>query len=137
MATEQNVSFYMEKALQKATSPDVKRYFLTEWYRKMFPYIPFVTGTLASTMDFEDGRQIHLTEAEAMKIGHENIENSADINIHFKAPYASNMYYGDGFNFTKDQHPWAQARWAQVAAELHGQELVENLKKYIRRESLK
>lgn len=133
MATEQNVSFYMEKALQKAISPKAKQFFLMEWYRKMFPYIPFVTGTLASTMDFEDGRQIHLTEAEAMKIGCENIEQ----NIHFKAPYASNMYYGDGFNFTKDQHPWAQARWAQVAAELHGQELVDSLKEFIRRESLK
>lgn len=67
MAVNQDVSFYMEKALKKATSPDVKRYFLIEWYRKMFPYIPFVTGTLASTMDIEDGRQIHLNEAEAWK----------------------------------------------------------------------
>jgi hypothetical protein len=126
MAVNQDVSFYMEKALQKATSPDVKRYFLIEWYIKMFPYIPFVTGTLASTMDVE----IQHSPETAMETGLENI----DQNIHFKAPYASNMYYGDGFNFTKDQHHSAQARWAQVAAELHGQELVENLKKYIRRE---
>lgn len=129
MATEQNVSFYMEKALQKAISPKAKQFFLMEWYRKMFPYIPFVTGMLASTTDIEK----LFSPKEAMETGLENI----DQNIHFKAPYASNMYYGDGFNFTKDQHPWAQARWAQVAAELHGQELVDSLKEFIRRESLK
>ncbi len=129
MATEQNVSFYMEKALQKAISPKAKQFFLMEWYRKMFPYIPFVTGMLASTTDIEK----QISPEKAMLTGIENIEQ----NIHFKAPYASNMYYGDGFNFTKDQHPLAQARWAQVAAELHGQELVDSLKEFIRRESLK
>lgn len=129
MAVEQDVSFYMEKALQKATSPDAKRYFLTEWYRKMFPYIPFVTGMLASTMDIEMQR----SPEKAIMIGLEGI----DQNIHFKAPYASNMYYGDGFNFTKDQHPLAQARWGQVAADLHGKELVDNLKEFLRREGLK
>lgn len=129
MAVNQDVSFYMERALQKATSPDAKRFFLMDWYRKMFPYIPFVTGMLASTMDIEMQR----TPEQSMMAGLESI----DQNIHFKAPYASNMYYGDGFNFTKDQHPLAQARWAQVAADLHGQELVDDLREFIRRESLK
>lgn len=129
MAVNQDVSFYMERALQKATSPDAKRFFLMDWYRKMFPYIPFVTGMLASTMDIEMQR----TPEQSMLAGLESI----DQNIHFKAPYASNMYYGDGFNFTKDQHPLAQARWAQVAADLHGQELVDDLREFIRRESLK
>jgi len=129
MAVNQDVSFYMERALQKATSPDVKRFFLMDWYRKMFPYIPFVTGMLASTMDIEMQR----TPEQSMLAGLESI----DQNIHFKAPYASNMYYGDGFNFTKDQHPLAQARWAQVAADLHGEELVNDLREFIRRESLK
>ena len=129
MAVNQDVSFYMERALQKATSPDAKRFFLMDWYRKMFPYIPFVTGMLASTMDIEMQR----TPEQSMLAGLESI----DQNIHFKAPYASNMYYGDNFNFTKDQHPLAQARWAQVAADLYGEELVDDLREFLRRESLK
>lgn len=57
--------------------------------------------------------------------------DSIDQNIHFKAPYASNQYNGNNFNFTKDQHPLAQSHWAEVAADLHGEEIVKATKKYI------
>lgn len=128
MAVTESISFYLDKELQKITGKDATRFLLQQWYIKMFPYIPFVTGTLASTTDIEIQRSPDQSMLEAI----EGIDES----IHFKAPYASNMYYGDNFNFTKDQHPLAQAHWAQVAADLHGEELSRELKDFIIRENL-
>ena len=125
---EESISFYLDKELQKIVSPDATRFLLQQWYIKMFPYIPFRTGTLASTMDIAMNR----SPEQAMLEGVEGIDQI----IHFKAPYASNMYYGEGFNFSKDQHPLAQARWAEVAADLHGQELSRELAEFIERKKL-
>ena len=125
---EQNISFVLDEKLQKIVSPDATKYLLQQWSIKMFPYIPFVTGTLASTYDIEQ----RMSPDEAMVAGLENIEQS----IHFKAPYASNMYYGEGFNFTRDQHPQAQARWAEVARDLHGEELSKAFVEYITRKEI-
>ena len=124
----ESISFYLNEELQKITSPDATRFLLQQWYIKMFPYIPFRTGTLASTMDIV----IKKSPEQAMLEGLEGIDQS----IHFKAPYASNMYYGDNFNFSKDQHPLAQARWAEVAADLHGEELSRELAEFIERNYL-
>jgi len=126
---EHSVSFLLDKELQKIVSPDATRYLLQQWYIKMFPYIPFVTGTLASTSDIAIERSPDAAMVEAIE--------GIDQIIHFKAPYAERMYYGDGFNFTKDQHPQAQARWAEVAADLYGEELSRELTEFIKREILK
>lgn len=124
----ESISFYLDEKLQKITGADATRFLLQQWYIKMFPYIPFVTGTLASTTDIEQTRSPDQSMLEAL--------DGIDQSIHFKAPYASNMYYGDNFNFTKDQHPLAQARWAQVAADLHGEELSRELAEFIKRENM-
>lgn len=121
------VSFPLEKPLRELLAPDTKEFLLSEWYRKMFPYIPFVTGTLASTTDLTEQ---NISPAEAMLLGLEGIKQTKT-HIHFKAPYASNQYKGLNFNFTKDLHPLAQAQWAQVAADLHGEEIIKATKKYI------
>ena len=127
---KESISFYLDKELQKITSPDATRFLLQQWYIKMFPYIPFRTGTLASTSDIAMNKKMeNKTPEQAMLEGLENIDQT----IHFKAPYASNMYYGDGFNFSKDQHPLAQARWAEVAADLYGEELSRELAEFLER----
>lgn len=126
MPNNKTVSFYMEKELQKYMTPEAKKFALSEWYRFMFPYIPFETGTLASLMEFSETT---LTPEQAMLIGLESIEDC----IHFRAPYASNQNDGDNFNFTKDLHPLAQAHWEQVAADLHGEQIVNALKKFVKR----
>lgn len=123
---KKNVSFFMENELQKYMTPEAKQFALSEWYRFMFPYIPFVTGTLASTTEFSG---TNLTPEQAMLQGLESIED----NIHFRVPYASNQNNGDNFNFTKDLHPMAQAHWEQVAADLHGDQIVKELKDFIKR----
>lgn len=122
-----SVSFYLEEPLRKIMTPEAKEFLLSEWYRMMFPYIPFVTGMLASTTDMT-GKEF--SPAEAMQIGLDGIKQTKTY-IHFKAPYASNQYDGLNFNFTKDLHPLAQAQWAQIAADLHGEQIMKNVKTFI------
>lgn len=35
--------------------------------------------------------------------------------VMYNAPYAQRMYYGVGFNFSKDKHPQACAQWFEKA----------------------
>lgn len=116
----------LDKYTMQALKPEAKTFALTEWYRYMFDYIPFRTGTLASLQEFEG----NYSPAEAMAIGMQQIE-SDKLFIRFTAKYAQRMYYGEDFNFSKDQHPLAQALWGDVAFELHGEQIINAIKKYI------
>ena len=134
MPNKKSVSFYMEKELQKYMTPQAKRFFLATWYRYMFPYIPFRTGLLASLMDIpEDVQGIQISPDEAMLMGIQDIETNPDNVIHFRVPYATRQNEGDNFNFTRDLHPLAQAHWEQVAADLHGEQIVNEYKAYVKR----
>lgn len=136
MPNEKKVSFYLEKELQRYITPEAKNFFLCTWYRYMFPYIPFKTGLLASLMAVPENTEtdlIALSPETAMLMGLQDIKNNPENVIHFKAPYANRQYEGDDFNFTRDLHPLAQAHWAQVAAELHGEQIINELKRYIER----
>lgn len=130
MPNNKSVSFYMEKELQKYTSPSAMNFFACTWYRYMFPYIPFDTGALASTMAISENG---ISPEQAMQIGLESIQNNPQNVIHFKAPYASRQYEGLDFNFRTDQHPLACAQWGQVAADLHGEQIVQEFKYHIKR----
>lgn len=138
MSNNKSVSFYMEKELQRYITPEAKNFFLCTWYRYMFPYIPFKTGLLASLMDLPDeAENIQFSADEAMLQGLESIENDPRNVIHFRVPYANRQYEGTDFNFTRDLHPLAQAHWAQVAADLHGEQMIKELKKYVERSKTK
>ena len=136
MPKKKQIKFYLDEELQKCMTPEAKNFLLCTWYRYMFQYIPFRTGLMASLMtlpDDETSKQIRLSPNEAMMLGLENIKNNPENVIHFKAPYANRQYEGTDFNFTKDLHPLAQAHWAQVAADLHGEQIIKELKAYIER----
>ena len=134
MPNNKSVSFYMEKELQKYLTPEATNYLLCSWYRHMFQYIPFRTGLMASLMDIpENAEGIQLTPDEAMQLGLAAIQSNPDNVIHFKAPYASRQNEGDNFNFTKDLNTLAQAHWEQVAADLHGEKIINELKAFIKR----
>ena len=121
----------MEKELQRYMTPDATEFILSEWYRHMFPYIPFRSGMLASLAEpITDGFAPNLTPEQAMLMGLNSISETKTY-IHFRVPYASVQNNGDDFNFTKDLHPLAQAHWEQVAADLHGESIVNAVKKYI------
>ena len=131
---KKSVSFYMEKELQKYLTPQSKNFLLCTWYRYMFPYIPFRTGLMASLMALsENGNTVNIHPDDAMNIGLENIKNDPENVIRFRAPYANRQYEGDNFNFTRDHHPLAQARWGEVAADLHGEQIINEYKYYVKR----
>lgn len=132
--SNKTVSFYMEKELQKYMTPDAKNFFLCTWYRYMFWYIPYRSGIMASLMDVsESTKGLQLSPDEALQIGLATIQADPENVIRFKAPYATRQYYGENFNFTHDLHPLAQARWAEVAADLHGEQIVKEFAGYVKR----
>ena len=122
----------MEQELQRYMAPEAKNFFLCTWYRYMFPYIPFRTGLMASLMDMpEEG--VNISPDMAMTLALENIQSNPHNVIHFRVPYANRQYEGTDFNFNRDLHPLAQSRWAQVAADLHGEQIIQELKNYVER----
>jgi hypothetical protein len=123
----------MEKELKRYMTPEAKNFLLCSWYRYMFPYIPFRTGLLASLMAASE-EEVKISPEHAMLMGLEAIKSNPNNVIHFKAPYANRQYEGEDFNFTHDLHPLAQAHWAQVAADLHGEQMINELKNYIAKE---
>ena len=103
-------SYYISKIANKIKNdPQAHEFALMTWYRYMFPYIPFKTGALASTIHIEDD------------------------GIHFAMAYARRLYFGDNFNFSKEQHPLAQAHWGEVAMDIHEKAIANEVLAYIMR----
>lgn len=134
MSNSKQVSFYMEKELQRYMTPAAKNFFLCTWYRYMFPYIPFRTGLMASLINLpEDSQNIRMPPEQSMLMGLKAIKADPQNVIHFRALYSNRQYEGTDFNFTRDLHPLAQAHWAQVAADLHGEQIIKEYASYVKR----
>lgn len=71
------------------------------------PYVPFLNGPLSQTFQ---------VSAEGVR---------------YIQPYARYQYYGDGFNFTRDYHPLASARWDKAMLRDHGDEFNQEVKDII------
>lgn len=52
--------------------------------------------------------------------------------IYHKVPYAKKMYNGEDFNFSKDKHPKATAKWDEVAFISQGEILKRDIEAYIK-----
>ena len=134
MSKNKDVSFYLEENLQQYMTPEAKNFLLCTWYRYMFPYIPYRTGLLASLSEFVDGEDdFQIPPDSALIAGLETIQNDPRNVIHFKVPYANRQYEGANFNFTRDIHPLAQAYWGDVAMELHGEQILKELTRFLKR----
>jgi hypothetical protein len=79
----------------------------TEWHRLYEPYVPMQTGMLKDTVS------IRPKEIEHTVI------------------YARYQYNGTGFNFRRDMHPKASAKWDQAAAPTQLPKLASSLQAYI------
>ena len=78
----------------------------SEWHRLYQPYVPFRTGTLANQVNLSPGQITHT------------------------APYAKKCYDGS-FNFRKDKHPLACAKWDVAAMPEQLPKLTRALQTYI------
>lgn len=52
--------------------------------------------------------------------------------IEYNAPYAKTMYYGVGFNFSKDKHPQACAQWFEKAKALKKKDWMNGVDKIVK-----
>ena len=74
------------------------------------PYLPFLTGDLQrSTMSTVIGEG----------------------NIVYDVPYARKLYYGDQFNFNKQNHPLATAYWFEYAKTANEQKWINGVNKIV------
>lgn len=88
-------------------SKDVKLYFGQEAARLMDPYVPYDQGQLA----------------ENYIVTEEYIE--------YQQPYAHRQYNGTNFNFSRDQHPLATAKWDEAMMKAKKEQLVKAVQDYI------
>lgn len=79
----------------------------SEWHRLYEPYVPMDTGVLKDTVTIRP----------------KEIEHTA--------PYAHYQYNGTNFNFRKDKHPKASAKWDQAAAASQLDKLASSMQAYI------
>lgn len=87
---------YLDEPLEAIKTPIIHEQVLNKFYEIMYPYIPYKSGAMSHEIW---------------------IDNNG---IHFETPYANRNYHGEDFNFSKEVHPLAQANWAKVALDLHG-----------------
>lgn len=80
--------------------------------RYMNQFVPMRTGALSQTFI---------------------VRKSEPYGIEYTQPYAHRMYYGDGFNFNKEQHPQAQSRWANPVNVNYKPVIAKEVTAYIKR----
>lgn len=79
----------------------------TEWHRLYSPYVPMDEGPLTNTVSIRP----------------KEIEHTV--------PYARYQYNGTNFNFRRDKHPKATAKWDLAAAPTQAPLLASSLQEYI------
>lgn len=82
-------------------------YAATTWKKLYDPYVPMDEGILANTVSIRPKEITHTV------------------------PYARYQYYGTIFNFRRDRHPKASAKWDQAAAPTQLPRLASSLQQYI------
>lgn len=86
-----------------------KLFAANEAFRLMTPYVPMDTGMLSQTVDVRPGE------------------------VHYKVPYANKQYNGENFNFSKEKHSLATARWDEAMTAARGEDLARAVNAYIKR----
>ena len=79
--------------------------------RYCHPYVPYLHGPLSETVE---------VTPECVR---------------YTQPYARRQYYGDNFNFTKDNHPLATSRWDEAMMRDRGEEFCDEVSALIARRS--
>ena len=98
---------------KEAIGKDSTLFMANEARRLMDKYVPMETGQLAGNVELETK-------------GNKAI-------IRYYSPYAHRLFYGKGFNFSKEKHTLATARWDEAMLVVHRDALVKAVQAYIRR----
>ena len=76
--------------------------------KKCDPYVPYITGALASNITVDS------------------------TGITYNQPYAEDVYYSAGMHNT-EHHPLASSRWDEVTVNNHREEIAQNIAEILRR----
>lgn len=124
------VSFYLEEQLKKMISSDAKKFFLAEWYKQMYPFIPFREGILAGNISIEDDG-IHFKDRQARYLYYGMLMVSPTTGSAWAKKGETKVPTSTPLHYSHEQHPLACAEWGKVAADLKGDIIVREFKKYI------
>lgn len=103
------VNLNVNEAFERLFSRDVLYYANSRLQAYADPYVPMATGMLA--------QDVTITEDA----------------VTYNQKYAHRQYNGTDFNFSKDLHPLATAKWDRAMAAAKGQQLADDIKTYIER----
>ncbi|MCI8332848.1 MAG: hypothetical protein HFE78_08505 [Clostridiales bacterium] len=107
------VSAPLQKKLAGCLDNETKIFANNTFFRYLYPYTPYVTGTMSEDVDIDEE------------------------GIHYNSVYANRNYYGEGFNFSKEKHPLAQEKWGEVAGSIHGVAISREVENYVKSKKLK
>ena len=106
------INIDVKRHISKVRSNQFWLFAAQQWYRLYQKYVPMDTGTLAN--------QVIITPGQ----------------IEHTAPYARYIYDGKRFNFRKDPHPLASAKWDKAGEPTQKPKLVRTLQAYVDRGGL-
>lgn len=106
------ISLDIEKELKNLIDDDVKTFAHNVLFHMTNPYVPMDSGMLSQNVKVDE------------------------TGVEYEQPYADRQWNGEHFNFQKDKHSLATARWGEVAMQAHGEELTEAVEEYIIRRFL-
>lgn len=98
------------KTISNLTGNNRIKLFTAETCARHFnQYVPMQSGTLSQTYTTEPGK------------------------ITYNAPYAKAMYFGTGFNFSKEMHPLATSKWDRAAMSAHRPAIIREITAFIKK----
>lgn len=110
------INIDVKRHLSKVRSNQFWLFAAQQWYRLYLKYVPMENGALAGLV----GNKVTITSGQ----------------IEHTAPYARYIYNGERFNFRKDPHELASAKWDKAAEPTQKPKLVRTLQAYVDRGGL-
>ena len=101
--------FNPKKTMNRILDDDVGIFMAETCARYMNKYVPMQTGMLSQNFE------------------------TKPFAVTYTQPYARRMYYGDGFNFSKEQHPLARSHWDVPVQKNNRVKIAKEVTQYISR----
>lgn len=103
------INIDLQKVGESKITDDVRLFAANNMFRLMSPYVPMDTGMLWQTVEVSTK------------------------GVHYKQPCARYQYNGTNFNFSRDKHPLASAKWDKAMLAAQGDKLTRDIQNYINR----
>ena len=124
------VSLFLERELDKFKLPNVKKFALSSFYRRMYKRIPFESGILADIVSIEEDG-IHFKGRQAHYLYNGILMVSPTTGSSWAKEHEKKVYANKHLKYSHEQHPLACAEWGKVTADLEGDIISKEVKNYI------